>query len=360
MPSGFIDDQDRTIISLLVRDDQTGTDSEVEVAADPKLQEKNATPTEAAQRITPDASYDALSAVNLSAIPSSYVIPSGTEIITQNGTMDVRRLAYVSVNVGEGGHSGGPSSAQAKAYHSITIGTKNTWDDWHLVPTSRPTFAMPPVKTSFVDIPGGDGSLDLTTALTGRPVYGNRQGSFEFLVMNDYGYWADRYSEIAGYLHGQNFRAILDDDPEYYYEGRFSVNQWKSDPHWSLITINYNVGPYKKSLLSIGERWLWDPFDFETGVIKVYKNIVVNGENDDDGTYTTTYIGDSFEISPIITCSKVNNDTPFRMTMTFKGQTFTLNPGTNVLDTITFDEGDNELTFVGKGRVSIENVGGRL
>ena len=25
-------------------------------------------------------------------------------------------------------------------YHSITIGDKNTWDDWHLIPATRPLF----------------------------------------------------------------------------------------------------------------------------------------------------------------------------------------------------------------------------
>ena len=53
-------------------------------------------------------------------------------------------------------------------YHSITIGTKNTWDDWHLIPKSRPLVNPPSVKTNVVDIPGGDGALDLSTALSGR------------------------------------------------------------------------------------------------------------------------------------------------------------------------------------------------
>ena len=42
-------------------------------------------------------------------------------------------------------------------YHSITFGSKNTWEDWHLVPTSRPLFLPPKQKKSITDIPGGDG-----------------------------------------------------------------------------------------------------------------------------------------------------------------------------------------------------------
>lgn len=101
-------------------------------------------------------------------------------------------------------------------YHSITFGTKNTWDDWHLIPTSRPVFNPPSVKTNLIEIPGGDGALDLTTALAGRPLYKNRTGSIEFFVENDFRDWAVLYSEIMVYLHGQKMRAVLEDDPSYY------------------------------------------------------------------------------------------------------------------------------------------------
>ena len=64
-----------------------------------------------------------------------------------------------------------------RMYHSITLGTKNTWDDWHLIPTSRPVVNPPSVKTNMIEIPGGDGVLDLTTALAGRVLYKNRTGA---------------------------------------------------------------------------------------------------------------------------------------------------------------------------------------
>ena len=45
-------------------------------------------------------------------------------------------------------------------YHSITIGSKNTWDDWYLIPSSRPVVNPPKPKTKYIDIPGADGHLD--------------------------------------------------------------------------------------------------------------------------------------------------------------------------------------------------------
>lgn len=135
-------------------------------------------------------------------------------------------------------------------YHSITFGNKNTYDDWHLVPTSRPVIEPPKPKTQYVDIPGADGSIDLTESLAGRPVFSDREGSIEFHVLNDLDgvtdyNWVNVYEEVMGYLHGKFMRMSLEDDPLYFYEGRFSVNSWKTNEDRSTITIDYRLGPYK-------------------------------------------------------------------------------------------------------------------
>lgn len=172
-------------------------------------------------------------------------------------------------------------------YHSITFGDKNTWDDWRLIPISRPVFNPPTQKIKTIEVPGGDGVIDLSQALSGYPVYQNRTGSFEFIVPNGFEpweagkiekqSWVMTYSDIMDYLHGQTMRAILEDDPEYFYEGRFNVNSWKSEKDWSRIVIDYSVGPYKWSVLSSIDDWLWDPFNFQNGVIRsaFFKNISV-------------------------------------------------------------------------------------
>lgn len=138
-------------------------------------------------------------------------------------------------------------------YHSLQIGEKNTYTDWHLIPVSRLIFNPPEVKEQFVDIPGADGSIDLTDALMGRPAYQNREGSMEFIVLNDYNSplenWATRYSQILQYLHGRRYPARLEDDPNFYYYGRFFVSEWSSDDTWSHITIDYNVEPFKYNIV---------------------------------------------------------------------------------------------------------------
>lgn len=233
-------------------------------------------------------------------------------------------------------------------YHSITFGTKNTWDDWHLIPTSRPVFNPPSVKTNLIEIPGWDGALDLTTALAGRPLYKNRTGSIEFYVDNDFRDWTVLYSEIMVYLHGQKMRAVLEDDPSYYYEGRFAINAWKSNKERSSLVIDYDVNPYKKDILGTDEEWIWDTFNFETGIIRYYKDLPVSG------SLSVTVIVDMMPVSPTITTSATG------MTVTFDGETYNLAKGVNHVPEIVLPQGSNVLVFTGSGTVTIWQTGGRL
>lgn len=236
-------------------------------------------------------------------------------------------------------------------YHSITFGDKNTWTDWHLIPSSRPIFNLPPLKTRFVDIPGANGQLNMSGISTGRPIYGPRTGSLEFVVMNGYLNWEESYSNIMNYLHGRTMTAILEDDPDFYYEGIFTVNQWQSSKVFSLITIDYNLNPYKLSNSGTLDYWLWDPFDFEIGIVTDnvdYENVVINGPD----SHTMTIIG-----SPKASALRVSATTA-TMTVKFKGTVYPIPKGISFIPGIMLLDGVNTLTFSGYGAVTIDYRGG--
>ena len=201
-------------------------------------------------------------------------------------------------------------------YHSVKFGDKNTWDDWYLIPNSRPIFTPPEQKTNYLDIPGGNGSLDMSEILTHYPVYNNRTGSFTFKIMNDGAAsypecnprkLDDTYSRIMAHLHGKRMQAVLEDDDQYFYIGRFHVEGITPGPDWSTIEIGYNVDPYKYEVLSTMDDWLWDPFNFETGVITkgMYTNIAVTTTRRSI-TYDSAMIGDK-PISPKFIVTASNN-----------------------------------------------------
>lgn len=173
--------------------------------------------------------------------------------------------------------------------HSINFGDRNTWGDWKLIPTTRPVIAPPQPKVNIIDIPGADGSVDLTEALGRHPVYSNRSGSLEFIIGHsgiieggydhtDQQMWAIVYTRITEYISGRRLKMVLEDDPEYYYIGRFAVSQWKSDKNWSTITIDYNVEPFKYSIWNSYGEAEYNPFAVDYYGNLILKDIVMNGK----------------------------------------------------------------------------------
>ena len=231
-------------------------------------------------------------------------------------------------------------------YHSITIGSKNTWDDWRLIPSSRPLVVPPTVKESSLDIPGTNGLLD-TTDMHGRVMYGNRAGSWQFFVENDFRPWEEAYSDIMGYVHGQARYVVLEDDPEYYYQGRIKVNQWASNKDYSSITFDYNLDPYKYKIAYRNEEWEWNPLNPYGSAID-YRMIEV------PGTKTVTIVGRNEEIVPDIIVSS-------SMEMTYDGNEYVLTKGHNRPSDLILTGGQsNTLIFTGYGVVSIDYRGGVL
>ena len=154
---------------------------------------------------------------------------------------------------------------------------KNTWESWNLISSSRPTLPHPKQKTKIIDgLPNINGNIDLTLKDIKYPLFENREGKFEFIYnpiysfdKNNYKDWMALYSEISNYIHGRQLRMILEDDPEYYYDGSFTVDGWTSntDGSGSTISIGYSVYPYKKNICSSIQSWFWDPFNFYNGII---------------------------------------------------------------------------------------------
>ena len=244
-------------------------------------------------------------------------------------------------------------------YHSLTFGTFNTWDKWHLIPEKRPVINPPKVKTDYVDIPGMDGSLDYTEIL-GSVKYQNREGSWTFYVMNDYGeknydfdYWWQVYNSLLAELHGRRMQIYSEDDPEYLYYGRLSLDEWNSDKDYSKVTISYVIDPYKyrasvkddgtigrdTATSTAGSDWLWDD---------LFDITIVYGKFDVAEQKVRNLINNTgSELVPAITCTT-------DMEVLFNNTTYKLKNGKNVDHGITLDVGSNVMTFIGNGQVTVD------
>lgn len=231
--------------------------------------------------------------------------------------------------------------------YGVTFGEKHTFRDWGLLPAERARVSPAKPKYNIAEIPGSDEVIDYTDALDGHVHYEQREYSQKFNIIKPRSSWFSLYSEIMDYLQGKKLKMILDEDPAYYYEGRFQVDEWNSEKKYSTITIIGSVYPYKMETTSSEEDWLWDTFDFENGIIREYGNLTV------DGNLEVTVIGSRRVSVPIIT---VSSD----MEVDFQGKTYKLTTGENEIPDIEIGEGEYMLTFRGNGTVSIDYRGGRL
>lgn len=158
---------------------------------------------------------------------------------------------------------------------------KHTYEDWGLIPASRPVVDLPEVKTSYVECDAMDGSgIDVSEALTGYPLYRHRKFSQEFYRQAKDN-WPGGFDRIFNWLHGRKIKMILDDDPSHYYTGRVQITSPKSDSYWSTITITAELDPFKyyvyssidypklvengKESTKTYDDTIWDLIDFENG-----------------------------------------------------------------------------------------------
>ena len=115
----------------------------------------------------------------------------------------------------------------------------------------------PEPKTYTVDIPGGDGVIDLTETLLGDTAYKNRTMEFDFyrVDLEDAIDFERVMTEVKRFLHGKSFDFKITMDPDYTYHGRFTV----SAPTHS----GYSDGIVGKFKITIDA----DPFKYKDDVI---------------------------------------------------------------------------------------------
>ena len=127
---------------------------------------------------------------------------------------------------------------------SLIIDGMDTFADWGLVLSSK-ELNPPAPKFYTVDIPGGNGQINLTQALSGDTAYENRQQEFVFTMYYQGVSFEALKTVVSNFLHGREFDYKLSWDPEYTYHGWFSVDKYGTDGALNQITITVDADPYK-------------------------------------------------------------------------------------------------------------------
>ena len=134
----------------------------------------------------------------------------------------------------------------------VILGDKHTYRDWGLLEKSRPSISPPKPKTKLIPVPGSDSVIDLTEHLTGKVHYEMRTIHFEFVTLCERERWPHLYTNILNTIHGKRIRIIMDDDPNFYYIGRVSVENLETEKKTAILTMTAEVEPYKRERFGEG------------------------------------------------------------------------------------------------------------
>lgn len=209
--------------------------------------------------------------------------------------------------------------------NGVTFGNYHSYNDFGMILKSK-AIPSPESKTNMVEVPGADGSIDLSTALTnGKVKYKNRTLQFNFTLYENDGH---SITDVYNKLHGQEMKIIPDCDSNYYYFGRCSVADSENNG-WHSATVSCDVAPYK---------------------LKVEETNVEFNVTD---SLTKTFENDRMEVVPVITVDK-------SMSVEFNNSLFNLNVGNNTILAILFEQGINTMKFIGNGSVCVAYREGRL
>lgn len=104
----------------------------------------------------------------------------------------------------------------------------------------------PEELVNYVDVPGRDGPLDLTEALTGGPVYGSRTFDFNLSVLGDPSGFAAKMTAIRSLILGKRLPFRLSWESGYEYRGRFGIASTVSELLAGTFAVHVTAEPYKR------------------------------------------------------------------------------------------------------------------
>lgn len=224
------------------------------------------------------------------------------------------------------------------SYTGITINGTDTLAEWGLILLDDLVIGEAQLKETRVNVPGADGSLNMSYGLTdGEPVFEDRSITFT-LFASGLG-WSNGalthakpknetevdeiLGEFQGRYHGREVDLILPNDSTHYWHGTLSVGT-RSKYNSGKIPISIKAFPYKLKN-AVTERQLTIP---------------------SGGSTTVTLTNEGRRVTPTIT---VNATTTIR-----KGDAiWTIEAGTTQISGLYLDAGNTELTVSGTSNATV-------
>lgn len=100
-------------------------------------------------------------------------------------------------------------------------------------------------KLNLIDVPGADGSKDLSELPGGRMRYKDRIITWIYALYPGDN-WDAKHAEVSNALNGKRCTIHLYTDWDWYYEGRVVVKKYNRDKALRQITVEAICSPYKR------------------------------------------------------------------------------------------------------------------
>lgn len=215
------------------------------------------------------------------------------------------------------------------SYPGIFFDRIHSYNDLHLVLSK---LEIPPAKpkTNYVNIPGGDGSIDLTET-HGDVKYFDRDCKFTFSSFPvSEREWEKLKILVNNAINGKVFKITLDKDPDHYYEGRCEIDSNPGNKWNKQIIVKAKVKPWK---------------------FKQKETVAVF--NLTSAEKMVTLSNGRRPVCPVINCTA-------NAKLVFNGNTYNLTAGKHKLLDIRFVEGMNSLKLSGSGQITFTYQEGEL
>lgn len=128
--------------------------------------------------------------------------------------------------------------------HGVSINGIDTLTTYGLFLCADLKVGEPKLKENRVDIPGGNGSLNMSYSPQGYPVYNDREISFTLAKRMTDEDRATVLSTIRNLWHGREVSLVLPDDDTHYWRGVISFGDISGFNN-GQIPVKMAAGPYK-------------------------------------------------------------------------------------------------------------------
>ena len=232
-----------------------------------------------------------------------------------------------------------------KTYHS--------YSDWHLYVANNDCIGEPKQYTNYIEVPGRDGKIDLSEALSDKPMFTSREIKIYLAGFRDTTNWESVISSFRNHIMGRVCRIVFDTDPQYYWRGRVGIIDFKPVKEFGKFLLEMpDADPYKYNITSSAEPWLWDPFNFETDMIIYTPSQQITGSGTID-----------IPAGQMLTCPTfiVADIQSAKFEMMYHGRLYELTQGSNTFPSIMVG-GDTaeQFDFTGTAKVQVFYKGGSL